>query len=706
MKATVAAGPDGLCKRDVTPMVRTDVARLWFNVIMLRGYQPEAWRRNRTTLLPKDGQDPLRVSNYRPITISSVLARLYWGIVDQRLRNYVTITPRQKGFTSEAGCFNNVHVFNELLRHAKQTDGLVAVQLDVSKAFDTIPHEAIGAALRKKGLPEFVVRLVEDSYQRVSTSIRNKGDSIDIMIKRGVKQGDPLSPLLFNLIMEPLLQNLQRMSGYRVADETISVLAFADDIFLVARTASEADTLLKAAEAYLTGLGMKISVGKCACFQVKKTRDSWYLVDPGLELSCGEGIPYASAGTKLKYLGMRISPWAGIDVSELKGELCQAIARIRKLALKPHQKVRLISAYLVPHYLYQLILAMPPATFLRKLDQELRVIVRDVYHLPQSTTNGLIYCGKRDGGLGFPRLERFAESSDPIMKALATEAGLTSRLKKLANSARINWPVSQDDIKSFKNAARKQELATWAALGSQGKSVESHIDDRIGNAWLYDPSLLKPGRFITALRMRTNTTANRVNMNRAAPVADVKCRKCKSLPETLAHILGQCTVMKEHTIRRHNEVLQLVTDRVASRNREVAVTKETTYKMPSGGNLKPDLVVQSQKGVFVVDVTVRHEDTDYLARGREDKINKYGPLLPLLKRDLKADTAEILPIVVGTRGAMPKETIKCLAKLNITDRKTLITISMIALRNSIEQYHMFMDYDAPRAPAEPPGSDG
>jgi len=121
-------------------------------------------------------------------------------------------------------------VFSELFRHAKQA-GLVTVQLDVSKAFDTIPHEAIGAALRKKGLPEFVVRLVEDSYKRVSTSIRNRGDNIDITIKRGVKQGDPLSPLLFNLIMEPLLQNLQRMPGYKVADETISVLAFADDIF-------------------------------------------------------------------------------------------------------------------------------------------------------------------------------------------------------------------------------------------------------------------------------------------------------------------------------------------------------------------------------------------------------------------------------------------------------------------------------------------
>ncbi|XP_011686439.1 PREDICTED: uncharacterized protein LOC105449135 [Wasmannia auropunctata] len=156
IKANVAPSPDGLIKRDVSRAADIEVLRLWYNIIMVRGYQPAAWRVNRTTLLPKEGQDKSKVTNYRPITISSILSRLYWGIVDQKLRSVITMTPRQKGFTSEAGCFNNVHILNELLRHAKVSEGLVVAQLDVSKAFNTVPHEVIGVALRKKELPEFV----------------------------------------------------------------------------------------------------------------------------------------------------------------------------------------------------------------------------------------------------------------------------------------------------------------------------------------------------------------------------------------------------------------------------------------------------------------------------------------------------------------------------------------------------------------------
>jgi hypothetical protein len=109
------------------------------------------------------------------------------------------------------GCFNNVHTLNEILKLAKKGDGISIVQLDISKAFDTVPHEVIGDALRRKGIPETVVSLIRDSYNDMSTVIKHGTVEVPIDLQRRVKQGDPLSRIIFNFIMELLLIKLESM---------------------------------------------------------------------------------------------------------------------------------------------------------------------------------------------------------------------------------------------------------------------------------------------------------------------------------------------------------------------------------------------------------------------------------------------------------------------------------------------------------------
>jgi hypothetical protein len=98
----------------------------------------------------------------------------------------------------------------------------------------------------------------------------------------------------------------------------------------------------------------------------------------------------------------------------------------------------------------------------------------------------------------------------------------------------------------------------------------------------------------------------------------------------------------------------------------------------------------------VVDVTVRHEDGGNLAEGHRSKIEKYTPLLAPLAKTTGVRTGKILPLVVGTRGALPENTIVSLRDLGIDDRQTYITIVLTALRSSLELYHGFLDYDKPR----------
>ena len=119
-----------------------------------------------------------------------------------------------------------------------------------------------------------------------------------------------------------------------------------------------------------------------------------------------------------------------------------------------------------------------------------------------STINGLIYARKRDGGLGFPRLEtiatasslksglRFFNSSDPAIRALASDNGLEPRLRKLARSIRLEWPLPDTKtIDRWKQRRKQQELSNWGDSQTQGKAVHSLANDPIGNGWLYDPTL-------------------------------------------------------------------------------------------------------------------------------------------------------------------------------------------------------------------------
>ncbi|GAB0089653.1 hypothetical protein DMENIID0001_042310 [Sergentomyia squamirostris] len=94
------------------------------------------------------------------------------------------------------------------------------------------------------------------------------------------------------------------------------------------------------------------------------------------------------------------------------------------------------------------------------------------------------------------------------------------------------------------------------------------------------------------------------------------------MPETLGHIMGICIHTKSRRIRRHNEIRDLITDGVASKDPGAVLSKEPSLSLPDGARLQPDLVVKNRDGVFVVDFTVRHEDGYGLARvhGQDIKI--------------------------------------------------------------------------------------
>lgn len=148
-----------------------------------------------------------------------------------------------------------------------------------------MPHEAILDALRKQDISENVVNYFRIMYGSAQTTFKNCG-GFNVRLRRGVKQGNPLSPLLFNLVVNPMLDGLNEMDGaFEVDGVKMGALAFADDLVLLFDSEEALQSALGRVAEELGRVDLKLSPGKCGVFSVKKWRKTWIKPEINLVLN-------------------------------------------------------------------------------------------------------------------------------------------------------------------------------------------------------------------------------------------------------------------------------------------------------------------------------------------------------------------------------------------------------------------------------------
>ncbi|NXJ44850.1 PO21 protein, partial [Spizaetus tyrannus] len=124
------------------------------------------------------------------------------------------------------------------------------------KAFDTVSHSHIIMALRQKGVDNHIITLITNLYRNTNTRINMRNEQLGPTgIQIGVKQGDPMSPLLFNLSVDPLLCKLEE-NGFQHCSKHVTTMAFADDLVLLSGSWDGMQKNFKILEVFcdLTGL--------------------------------------------------------------------------------------------------------------------------------------------------------------------------------------------------------------------------------------------------------------------------------------------------------------------------------------------------------------------------------------------------------------------------------------------------------------------
>jgi ribonuclease HI/exonuclease III len=181
--------------------------------------------------------DRREIANYRPITLLNTDYKLFTKILSLKLSKQIhTLVHRdQAGFIPRRSIFDHTNLARAMIDYAEvsEENGLI-LALDQEKAYDRIRHDYLWETLRSFNLPESFINTLRSLYESAHSQLMINGVlSSPFQVSRGVRQGDPLSCLLFDLAIEPLACMLRRsdLTGYCVpgATERLICTLFADD---------------------------------------------------------------------------------------------------------------------------------------------------------------------------------------------------------------------------------------------------------------------------------------------------------------------------------------------------------------------------------------------------------------------------------------------------------------------------------------------
>ncbi|VDI32111.1 Hypothetical predicted protein [Mytilus galloprovincialis] len=540
------------------------------NNIFYTKHVPEVIKKGLLTPVHKKDKDPTIPSNYRGITVISIICKILELCIRARIEGTLNKHQNklQKGFTKGASSINIALLISEAINEAKdKNECLILITLDAEKAFDVVDHIHLFWKLYHQGINGATWLLIKELYNKTTTQVKSQGYISETFVnEQGVKQDGILSANFYKAYNKNILDTLESTNiGIKIGTNYVGCPTCADDIMLCAGSEHDASTQLHIIENCTKNDRVKINSKKTEILMINKKNK-----DINLQLF-NEKIDEKQ---NIKHLGIerqeKNNPNVENRISVARATMYSLLgAGLHGInGINPLLSYKLWRTYVIPRMLYGIEILNITKTDIQKLEAFQKKTFKQILSLPQRTADAAIYIL-----LGAESIEQLVHkavislflriSKDP--NSIECKIGIRQLATKddKSNSWYINvdrtlksydLPSAHEIIlnpeKNWKRLTHEVIDKTWKNKWTESARSKSTLKYMEVNNWNFK----KPNfcwssvrdnkrdvsKGIIKSRILTGTYKTQSITNRFDGTKSAECKLCMVGPEDYKHFLINC----------------------------------------------------------------------------------------------------------------------------------------------------------------------